>query len=180
MVAVSNTSPIFNLACIERLNLLHQQFGEVWIPPAVDGELQRIPQDAVAKLVLDAKRSRWLKIRAASNAPLIRLLTVELHSGEAEAIALALEMNAERLLIDERDGRFESRPPRHSLATLGLVGVSGLREIEDRKLGPASVDPTSPVRPAHEQRQRQQHRDHHRRRPEADEERMRQERAYHR
>jgi len=33
---VSNTSPISNLACIGRLNLLHEQFSELWIPPAVD------------------------------------------------------------------------------------------------------------------------------------------------
>jgi predicted nucleic acid-binding protein len=121
MVAVSNTSPIFNLACIQRLNLLQQQFGEVWIPPAVEVELQRIPQDAVSKLVIDAKRSGWLKTRPASNAPLIRLLTVELHSGEAEAIALALEMNAERLLIDERDGRIAAR--QLGLSVIGVLGV---------------------------------------------------------
>jgi uncharacterized protein len=121
MVAVSNTSPIFNLACIERLHLLHQQFGEVWIPPAVDAELQRIPQDPVSKLVIDAKRSGWLKIRPTSNAPLIRLLAVELHSGEAEAIALALEMNADQLLIDERDGRVAAR--QLGLSVIGVLGV---------------------------------------------------------
>jgi predicted nucleic acid-binding protein len=43
MPAVSNTSPIFNLACIGRLELLHQQFGEVWIPPSVETELGEIP-----------------------------------------------------------------------------------------------------------------------------------------
>jgi predicted nucleic acid-binding protein len=121
MVAVSNTSPIFNLACIERLHLLHQQFGEVWIPPAVDAELRRIPQDPVSKLVIDARRSRWLRIRPASNAPLIRLLTVELHSGEAEAIALALEMKADELLIDERDGRVAAR--QLGLSVVGVLGV---------------------------------------------------------
>ena len=62
-----------------------------------------------------------LKIRPASNAPLIRLLAVELHSGEAEAIALALEMNAERLLIDERDGRIAAR--QLGLSVTGVLGV---------------------------------------------------------
>jgi predicted nucleic acid-binding protein len=29
MLAVSNTSPVFNLACIERLTLLHDQFDTI-------------------------------------------------------------------------------------------------------------------------------------------------------
>ena len=39
MLAVSNTSPIANLACIGRLHLLRVQFGEIWIPRAVETEL---------------------------------------------------------------------------------------------------------------------------------------------
>lgn len=60
-------------------------------------------------MVDEALRTGWLKARAASDAALVNLLTVELHSGEAEAIALALEMNAARLLIDEREGRSKAR-----------------------------------------------------------------------
>ena len=44
MPTMSNTSPIFNLACIGRLKLLHEQFGDIWIPQAVRTELQKIPQ----------------------------------------------------------------------------------------------------------------------------------------
>jgi hypothetical protein len=47
MPAVSNTSPIFNLACINRLPLLPEQFGAVWIPKAVDDELGDWVQDGV-------------------------------------------------------------------------------------------------------------------------------------
>jgi predicted nucleic acid-binding protein len=44
----------------------------------------------------------------------------ELDEGEAEAIALALEMDA-RLLIDERDGR--QAASRVGVSRLGLLGV---------------------------------------------------------
>jgi len=40
MRVVSNTSPILNLAIIDQLALLHDQFGEVWIPAAVLSELR--------------------------------------------------------------------------------------------------------------------------------------------
>ena len=49
------------------------------------------------------------------------LLSSELHRGEAEAIALAIEMNADVVLIDERDGRIAARQ-----AGLTLTGVLGV------------------------------------------------------
>ena len=103
MPTVSNTSPISNLAWIGRLDLLLDQFHEVWIPKAVESELQNVPEPTVLTSIDDAKRKGWLKSRVASDAALVSLLTVELHPGEAEAIALALEMKADWLLIDERD-----------------------------------------------------------------------------
>jgi predicted nucleic acid-binding protein len=36
---VSNSSPLVALARIERLDLLPALFAEIWIPPAVAGEL---------------------------------------------------------------------------------------------------------------------------------------------
>jgi predicted nucleic acid-binding protein len=121
MPTVSNTSPIFNLACIERLNLLHEQFGQVWIPNAVEAELRHVPDSTVRKMIEQARRTGWLKQRPASNAPLVALLTLELHQGEAEAIALALEMNADHVLIDERDGRILAR--QLALRLTGVLGV---------------------------------------------------------
>jgi uncharacterized protein len=40
MPVVSNTSPILNLAIINQLVLLHQQFGEILVPNAVLDELK--------------------------------------------------------------------------------------------------------------------------------------------
>ena len=51
MPAVSNTSPIFNLACINHLNLLRDQFGDVWIPQAVQDELRNVPDSAVRNTI---------------------------------------------------------------------------------------------------------------------------------
>jgi predicted nucleic acid-binding protein len=121
MPAVSNTSPIFNLACINRLTLLRDQFKIVWIPQTVEAELRNIPDDATRKLIEEASLDGWLKTRNASNATLISLLRVDLHQGEAEAIALALEMKTDRLLIDERDGRMAAR--QLGLPVTGVLGV---------------------------------------------------------
>ena len=121
MPTVSNTSPISNLACIGRLNLLLEQFSEVCIPDAVETELRNIPDIRVRKTIEEAKRVGWLKPRSATDANLISLLLVELHRGEAEAIALALEMKAERLLVDEKEGRTMAR--QLGLPPTGVLGV---------------------------------------------------------
>src|SRR5258708_28934898 len=57
------------------------------------------------QLIKEAQQAGWIKSQTASNKVLIGLLMNELHAGEAEAIALAIEMKADRLLMDEREGR---------------------------------------------------------------------------
>jgi predicted nucleic acid-binding protein len=121
MPAVSDTSPISNLAWIGHLNLIRDQFREVWIPKAVESELQTIPDPTVRVVVDAALRAGWLKVRSASDAALVSLLNVELHPGEAEAIALAVEIKPEWLLIDEREGRNKAR--QLGLPLTGVLGV---------------------------------------------------------
>lgn len=85
------------------------KFGQVWIPHAVEGELQQIPDAALRTAIHQAQDAGWLIVRPAMDINLVSLLTVDLHQGEAEAIALALETKAERLLLDEKEGRLIAR-----------------------------------------------------------------------
>jgi uncharacterized protein len=117
---------------IGRLSLLHRQFHQVWIPKSVATELQSIPAPDVREAVDQALRAGWLKSRSASDVALISLLTVELDPGEAEAIALAVEMKADRLLMDERDGRRMAR--QLGLALTGVLGIL-LRAKERGEIG---------------------------------------------
>ena len=121
MPAVSDTSPIFNLACIGRLDLLRTQFEKIWIPSGVETELIEIPDAAIRAGVDQARNGGWLMVRPTTEADLVKILTVDLHQGEAEAIALALETKADRLLIDEKDGREMAR--RLGLRITGVLGV---------------------------------------------------------
>ena len=130
MPAVSNTSPIFNLAC---LDLLRDQFGEVWIPLAVETELLRIPDTTVRNKINHAREEGWLIVRPTTEGGLVRLLAVDLHQGEAEAIALALQIKVARLLIDEKEGRAMAR--QLGLRVTGVLGVL----LRGKKMGQIGV-----------------------------------------
>ena len=53
--------------------------------------------------------------------PLVRAMQRDLDKGEAEAIALATEVDADWLLMDERDGRKTARSMK--LKVVGVLGV---------------------------------------------------------
>ena len=105
MPAVSNTSPISNLAFIGRLDLLKSQFGELWIPPAVAKELKAHPNPVALAAIDAAIRDQWMRIAAPQDTPLRRMLLQQVHLGEAEAIALAADLKADTVIIDEQEGR---------------------------------------------------------------------------
>lgn len=121
MLVASNTSPICNLAIVGRLQLLRSQFGEIWIPPAVKCELDRLHHADALKEIQQSFQEGWIKMKALTSDRFARLLRTTLDPGEAEAIALALELRAELILLDERDGR--SAAERAGLRVTGVLGV---------------------------------------------------------
>lgn len=97
---ISDTSPINNLAAINHLYLLRQLYGTVIIPEAVYRELTD-PDFPVAGAT-EVQTFDWIQTRTVSDRTLVEALSNELDIGEAEAIALAVEIQADQVLIDER------------------------------------------------------------------------------
>jgi predicted nucleic acid-binding protein len=115
---VSDTSTVSNLALIGRLDLLARLHGTVIIPPAVHEELMRLRQ-AAARLAIEAALAEGrLRIEpptsVVGSAP-------QLHAGESECLALAMDSLPTLLLMDEAEGRRVAR--RHGIALSGVVGV---------------------------------------------------------
>jgi predicted nucleic acid-binding protein len=50
-------------------------------------------------------RAKWITVRDVTAQEIVQLLEMELEEGEAEAIALAHEIGARVVLLDERDAR---------------------------------------------------------------------------
>lgn len=121
MRAVSNTSPISNLAVIGHLPLLQSQFSEIWIPPAVLSELDAHPDHAALAAIRQAIREGWLQTAGQTQSPLLKVLLPHLHRGEAEAIALACEIGADIVITDEREGR--QFAVQAGLLVTGVLGI---------------------------------------------------------
>ncbi len=121
MRAVSDTSPISNLASIGRLALLHEQFSEIWIPGAVGRELDAHPDPQCVMEIQQALRAGRIRASAVASSPLLRVLAQHLDRGEAESIAMAVELKADIVLIDEQEGRQYAAEA--GLKVTGVLGV---------------------------------------------------------
>ena len=121
MPVVSNTSPILNLAIVGQLELMRQQFGQVQIPLGVLSELKVQENRPGSKEIQAALESGWIQVREITSLFNVQLLQQVLDRGEAEAIALAVELQADWMLLDERDGRKVAKSL--GLKVTGVLGI---------------------------------------------------------
>jgi predicted nucleic acid-binding protein len=80
-----------------------------------------MPNPDAKTSIENALRDGWLRCRSVGNRQLAAALGNDLDQGEAEAIALATEIQADVLLIDEKEGRSVARQA--GLVVRGVVGV---------------------------------------------------------
>jgi predicted nucleic acid-binding protein len=106
---VSNSSPLIALAQIDLLDLTRLLFGVLLIPPAVRLE-------TIASIGTPA----WIIERTLTQ-PLDQRIPLSLDLGECEAISLAIEVNAYRVIIDERPARRVAT--RLGLPVIGTLGI---------------------------------------------------------
>ncbi|HEY65904.1 MAG TPA: DUF3368 domain-containing protein [Caldilineae bacterium] len=119
MRVVSNTSPIINLAAIHRLDLLRQLYDRLIIPEAVYMEITA--SGAGQPGAREVETASWIEYRKVTDRSFVSALRIDLDPGEAEAIALAIEVRADLILLDERRARTVAR--RLGLKYIGLLGA---------------------------------------------------------
>lgn len=133
MIVISDTSVITNLVVIHHLYLLQQLYDRILIPEAVYHELADI--DPPVPGTVEVQTLDWLEVLSLRDQMMVDQLQnqSQLDPGESESIALALEIKADLLLIDERHGRAEAT--RLGLRITGLLGM--LVEAKQRSLIPS-------------------------------------------
>ena len=117
MTVVSNTSPIINLACINRLDILEKLYQKIIIPPAVFEEITNNNQPGSNEV----KSLKWFKIFDIENKLFLESLKGDLDEGEAEAISLSIQLKADLLLLDEKKGR--NIASKFDIVYTGVLGI---------------------------------------------------------
>jgi Predicted nucleic acid-binding protein, contains PIN domain len=118
-MVVCDTSPLLLLAKVGRLRLLTTLYGQVEIPTAVLDEVN-VQQGADAEAIRQWRRRNDLPVREASGASL-HSLPEELGKGERAAIALAIERDADLVVLDDQEGRRVAKGK--GLSVTGTIGV---------------------------------------------------------
>lgn len=101
-LVVSDTSPLRALSHLGLLGPLELLFSDVLVPPAVADELAA---GAPSCLPVDIASFEFIRVVVPRSVGDVSAAHPELDLGEAEAIALAVEVRADELLVDERFGR---------------------------------------------------------------------------
>lgn len=114
---VCNTTPLIALSLVDQLQLLRDLYSEVLIPPAVHEEILRGGARAGASELKAADWIRVVELRDPGRADWLS----DLDRGEAEVIALALELNAETAILDEKLARRHAK--RLGVPLTGTLGV---------------------------------------------------------
>jgi len=93
----------------------------VTVPEAVWREVSALEHAEGSQAVLAAKKAGWICVERAENRALVQSLSIELDSGEAELLALAILTEADILLIDDCAGRRAAMY--HGVVVTGALGI---------------------------------------------------------
>jgi hypothetical protein len=111
-IVVADPGPLIALRQIDRLDFLRQLYGRVTVPPEVAREVA----PSVGSL------SPWVDVRR----PMVSEPDLPprrgLDEGEFQAFALAIELRADLVVVDDREARRWART--HGLPITGIAGVA--------------------------------------------------------
>lgn len=127
MIVVADTTPLNYLIQIGEVDVLPELYKSVLIPEQVHREMQRAKAPAKVRDWAQ-KLPAWCEVRRVEQRNTSGLEGID--AGEREAILLAIETNAELLLMDDAKGRRAAL--RNNLEVAGTLAV--LRRASKRGL----------------------------------------------
>jgi predicted nucleic acid-binding protein len=114
---VSNTTPIISLLKIGKLEILKELYREILIPNEVFLEIEAGKGKNYYANLMEVD---WIKIDQIQSRQSIAYF-LDLDKGEAEAIILANECEADLVLLDEALGRYHAKHA--GLKVTGTIGI---------------------------------------------------------
>ena len=116
-IVISDTTALIILAKSDKLELLSNLFEQIFIPKAVEDELN-FKDDIVRYRV---EKFDKISVKNINNSRILnRIKKLNIDNGEIEAISLAIELDL-KLIIDERKGRIVAI--NQGLEVVGVLGI---------------------------------------------------------
>lgn len=103
MGVVCNSTVLIALSRIGHLWVLERLFGNIAIPLAVYNDV--VVKGAGKPGARDVAEAKWIHVKAVRGEEQVERLSSILHRGEAEAIALAEEIDADLIILDDDHAR---------------------------------------------------------------------------
>jgi predicted nucleic acid-binding protein len=116
---ISDSSPLIALSRIGQLSLLRELYQDVTVPQGVVQEV--VGNGAGQPGAEEVSTADWIIVVRVKDQPFVESLRRDLGEGEAEAIALAVELQADLLIVDDLLARQAAR--NFGLMFVGTVGV---------------------------------------------------------
>ena len=123
MILIADSSALIALAVVDKLEVLEELFGEVYVPRAVYNEVSQKSKGESEKLAMYCQ-DKVLDITSEVN------LNITLGSGESEAIILYKEKHADFLLCDDKKAKKFAR--NFGVNVIGSLGI--LLKAKEEKL----------------------------------------------
>ena len=129
-IVIFNSSPLINLAKIDKLSLIEKLYGKIIIPEAVYNEVFIAGKNKNNTIkIFNLVENNLVEIIKIKNKELVKSFSRELDYGESEVIALAIDLNADLVVIDEIEAR--NIADVYDLNKTGFIGIL----IKAEKLG---------------------------------------------
>jgi predicted nucleic acid-binding protein len=130
-LVVADTGPINYLILIEAIDLLPKLFETIFVPKAVRDELAHVDAPATVQAWI-AQVPAWLEVRPNPDCNTDDATAASLDDGERAAIALAVAIGAELILMDDRAGVAVAYQKGLTVTgTLGVLDLAARRGLID-------------------------------------------------
>jgi len=126
MIVIADSGPLRYLVVIEQVHLLPLLYGSIVVPPSVVNELTQTATPQTVRVWMD-DLPEWVAVKFPQKP--MPIFPSVLGSGEQEAIALAQELSAAVLLVDDEAARIEAE--RRDIPVQGTLGVLDLAAEHD-------------------------------------------------
>lgn len=127
MIVVCDSTILIGLSKIGRLDLLREVFSKVFVPEEVFDEVGKKGEGRPGSKGI--KEAHWIDIIPVEDKTQVDLLMISLDKGESEVLALAKQLGADLILLDEEKARKSA-----AIAGYEVMGLLGLFTLA-KKLG---------------------------------------------